>query len=73
MVDTESRNVPPKEAYQKVREAVKVLRDWNVRLIYKKVDSTLRGNLGAEIGELIDEFSLGGLFSPSFPANGEQQ
>ncbi len=71
VVDTESRNVPPEEAYHKVREAVRALREWNVKLIYKKVDSTLRGNLGAEIDAVIDELSLGAvIFSPSFPANG---
>lgn len=51
VVNTESRAVNPDEAAQAVKEA---LRQWcqpgqEPPLVYKKIDSTFRGNVGAEI------------------------
>ena len=41
-------------------------------LVYKKVDSALRGNLGAEIRAVLDGFSAARavLLAPALPANG---
>ena len=39
--------------------------------IYKKIDSTLRGNIGAELDAIIDELNLKAVIvTPSFPAAG---
>ena len=49
-ISTESRNIDPQSAVQKTHEACVALRDnYNVDLFYKKIDSTLRGNVALEI------------------------
>jgi len=68
VIDTETRNLTPKDAYRKVRKAVKLLRRNGVKLIYKKIDSTLRGNVGAEINAVIDELHVEAVIvTPAFP------
>jgi len=71
VVNTESRHLTPIEAARRVREAV----EWGVAqgipTFYKKTDSTLRGNIGAELTALLD--SVDGdrlIFVPAFPATG---
>ena len=68
VVDTETRNLTPKEAYEKVRNVVKAFTKNRTKLVYKKIDSTLRGNVGAEIQAIIDEAGINGVIvSPAFP------
>jgi len=67
VIDSESRNETPSTAYNKVREIAKYLK--NAKLIYKKIDSTLRGNVGVELDAVIDELGFKAVIvSPSFPA-----
>lgn len=54
--DTETRNVSPKTAYRRVSMFCKNCQRAHAELIYKKVDSTLRGNLGAELDAILDTF-----------------
>jgi len=69
VVDTETRNLPSEDAYRKVRRAVSLLRQNNIELIYKKIDSTLRGNIGAEINAVIDELDIEAVIvAPAFPS-----
>lgn len=71
ILDTESRADAPKTAYRKVRTATKTLKRAGVRLFYKKIDSTLRGNIGAELDAMLDE--LGNelvIVVPAFPKTG---
>lgn len=71
VIDTETRNVAPQTAYKKVKDAVGALKKADVALIFKKIDSTLRGNLGAEIDALMDEQDLEAVIvAPAFPAQG---
>lgn len=49
VVPTHSRAVEPAEARRRVREAVAALRRRGCRCFGKRIDSTLRGNLGAEL------------------------
>lgn len=51
-INTGSRNIAAKKAYRAVIDVFDFVR--NRTLIYKKVDSTLRGNLGAEIDAIMD-------------------
>ena len=53
-VSTESRAVAPAEAYQAVREATDRFRTEETVLFSKRIDSTLRGNLGQEIDGMLD-------------------
>ena len=70
--DTESRDLAPAEAALKVREAAAQLLDLNAQMsFYKKLDSTLRGNAGAELNALAEllrpQFIL---LAPAFCASG---
>jgi uncharacterized protein YgbK (DUF1537 family) len=66
--DTDTRRLTPPEAAQRSVEAWQALRSPGRRL-YKKIDSTLRGNWAAEVAALQ---SLAGLaiVAPAFPATG---
>lgn len=49
VINTEGRHVEASEAASRVRAAVKIGREWGAEFFYKKVDSTLRGNVGTEL------------------------
>lgn len=71
VTSTYSRGIPPAEAYHRVRAALQVVRGQGVTEIFKKIDSTLRGNIGAELDAALDEFiDHWALVCPAFPANG---
>ncbi|SMB98948.1 Uncharacterized conserved protein YgbK, DUF1537 family [Thermanaeromonas toyohensis ToBE] len=71
VLNTDSRAVNETEAYTRVQKASRRLKELGVTGIYKKIDSTLRGNIGQEIDALLNEFDFDlALISPSFPANG---
>jgi uncharacterized protein YgbK (DUF1537 family) len=53
VVTTESRAIPPTEAYRRVYQAAKDLLGLGVQHFDKRIDSTLRGNMGAEIDALL--------------------
>jgi uncharacterized protein YgbK (DUF1537 family) len=68
VLDTESRESSPSEAYARVWQAARRLRG---RTLYKKIDSTLRGNLGQELDAVLDALTLRrALVTPAFPAAG---
>ena len=71
VIDSESRNNPPVDAYNRMKEIAAYLKETDRRLIYKKIDSTLRGNIGVELDAIIDELDLeAAIIAPSFPAAG---
>lgn len=53
VITTESRAIPPTEAYGRVYQAAKDLLGLGVQHFDKRIDSTLRGNMGAEIDALL--------------------
>jgi D-threonate/D-erythronate kinase len=65
-VDTESRFDDASTAASKVHEVGKIATTGNIRYFYKKIDSTMRGNIGAEISALMD--SLGAEHTYVVPA-----
>lgn len=70
-LSTETRNLPPAEAAAAVAAAIARGRDLGARLIYKKIDSTLRGPVAAELAAALG--ALPGtrlLFAPANPAVG---
>jgi D-threonate/D-erythronate kinase len=70
VVDLESRFDLPAVAYRKCYSLGEQLLKENV-LVYKKLDSTFRGNIGAEIDGLMDSLKLKITFlAPAFPASG---
>jgi len=69
VIDTESRNDAADIAYGKVKDAAKALRRMDIRLVYKKIDSTLRGNIGRELEAILDELKFKAIIvAPAFPA-----
>lgn len=71
VVNTESRHLSPEEAYQSVKTLEADARKNGVSHCYKKVDSTLRGNIGSELEAAIDGFGEDNLFfAPAFPKIG---
>ncbi|AIQ60338.1 four-carbon acid sugar kinase family protein [Paenibacillus borealis] len=72
--DTDSRSLPPLEAYQKVRDVCLFLGrggDASSPVIYKKFDSTLRGNIGSELDAVYETLQPDFIIiAPSFPGVG---
>lgn len=53
-VDTDSRYVTTKAAKERVTDTYKQLRTWGADIIAKRIDSTIRGNIGSEIDALLE-------------------
>jgi uncharacterized protein YgbK (DUF1537 family) len=71
VVDADSRNRPPAQASERAASATVALVGAGVQRIYKKVDSTGRGNFGAEIEAALEAYgAAGSLICPAFPAMG---
>jgi uncharacterized protein YgbK (DUF1537 family) len=71
VVDTESRSDSPKIAYEKVVTATIELQKIGCDLIYKKIDSTLRGNVGIELDAILDTQDVSVvLMCPAYPKVG---
>lgn len=69
VMDTETRELKSKIAREKLRNILKKLNINKNDMIYKKVDSTLRGNVGDEIEEIMNILKKDiCVFSPSFPS-----
>src|SRR5215211_3294140 len=69
--DTETRHCSPEFAAEEIRRFVLDSGVADPRLIYKKTDSTLRGNISAELRALADlfpEWLIG--YAPAYPALG---
>jgi len=70
VLDVDSRADAPERAAAKVRAAVTALRGWGAGVLYKKTDSTLRGNLGAELDAFREATGTPALpFLPASPLN----
>ncbi len=70
-VYTDSRALPVAKAYARLRAACARLRSLDPGLVYKKLDSSLRGNTGAELDAALDALGLDySLVAPAYPALG---
>ena len=71
VLDTETRHLDPESARERVCRLIAACGDEQPLLVYKKTDSTLRGNIGAELCALVQmypEWSIG--YAPAYPALG---
>ena len=67
VIDTETRHLPPEEAARIIASIPAA----SARLIYKKTDSTLRGNIAAELGALAAACPGSTIaYIPAYPAAG---
>lgn len=71
ILNHESRSLPPAEAYAKVARLSKDIGIDQYDYVYKKIDSTMRGNIGSEIDAILDtgEFDAA-IVAPAYPENG---
>lgn len=71
-ITTDSRAIEEKIAYDKVKKVVEFFQDKDVKLISKRIDSTVRGNIGAEIDAVLDTLSGDevAIVVPAFPSSG---
>ena len=68
VIDTETRHIPKEEAYDIVYRLTKEALAAGIRTIYKKTDSGLRGNVGAELKAVLDASGAERLeFVPAWP------
>jgi uncharacterized protein YgbK (DUF1537 family) len=69
VIDTETREVGEKIARSRIKNILKKLNITKKDIVYKKVDSTLRGNTGAELEEIMTILNRDiCIFSPSYPS-----
>lgn len=69
-VNTDTRLLTADQAYERVSEVTKLLKENGCSHFYKKIDSTLRGNPGAEIKAVMDKLGLPtSIIVPAFSAN----
>ncbi len=67
VVDTETRPLSPQKAYSIVKDLAVWAREQNIPIIFKKTDSALRGNIGAELQALADTVQDTVYFLPGHP------
>lgn len=68
-VSTESRNFSGEEAQARLAASALQLAQCSPKIVFKKIDSTLRGNVGKEIDAALNIFgSESALVCPAFPA-----
>lgn len=67
IIDTETRHILGKNAYELVHTIAEQAKELQIPCLYKKTDSGLRGNVGAELSAVLE--SEGGQlhFIPAFP------
>ena len=73
VLNTDSRSVSRAEAYWRVKKASAFVQPLSPDIVYKKIDSTLRGNIGAEIDAVYDTFQPDlVIIAPAYPQNGRK-
>jgi D-threonate/D-erythronate kinase len=70
-VSTDSRYLSPAAAAARVHLSGLLVKELRPRVVFKKIDSCLRGNIGAEVDALLDVLGYEGAFiAPALPAQG---
>ncbi|HWR06551.1 MAG TPA: four-carbon acid sugar kinase family protein [Sporomusa sp.] len=70
-ISTNSRMVSSEAAYKCVYEVGTMLLNLGFQRFYKKIDSTLRGNIAEEVRAMMESLSLPlAIIAPSYPAHG---
>jgi D-threonate/D-erythronate kinase len=71
VLDTETRHLPGVEAEARIHKIAKAARQLQIEVIYKKTDSTLRGNVGPEICAIANAYPEKAIvFIPAYPKLG---
>jgi D-threonate/D-erythronate kinase len=73
IIDTDSRAISEKAAYETVYNAGSIFRKEGYEQVYKKMDSTLRGNVAAELAALVSVYQPEIIVvAPAFPKMNRQ-
>jgi len=68
VINTDSRRLSSEKAFRLVSGLLKTYDQRHFPIVYKKIDSTLRGNIGYEIGAILKETNIPLCFmAPSYP------
>ncbi|MBD1382640.1 four-carbon acid sugar kinase family protein [Metabacillus arenae] len=71
--NSDSRSLSGSGAYQKVRDICDKIKGLPIDILYKKIDSTMRGNIGQELNAIKDVFQPDFVFiAPAYPQMGRQ-
>ncbi|MGY4691676.1 four-carbon acid sugar kinase family protein [Salibacterium sp. K-3] len=69
--NTDSRTMTAEDSYQTIKNYCRKIDQPDETIIYKKIDSTMRGNIGREINALYDYFTPDFVITaPAHPSNG---
>ncbi|MFW5889476.1 MAG: four-carbon acid sugar kinase family protein [Bacillota bacterium] len=70
IIDSETRELKGKKVDKKIEQIIENINIKDDDIIYKKVDSTMRGNVGRELEILLNNYKYDFcLFSPALPSN----
>lgn len=68
VIDAETRHLSKEKAYKTIYDIVKKSKEENIKFLYKKTDSALRGNIGSELSAMLKASNEKSLpFIPAFP------
>jgi uncharacterized protein YgbK (DUF1537 family) len=68
VLNTNSRAASPRVAAQRATIAAQALRKAGIQAVYKKIDSTFRGNVGAELDAILGVYPVPlAVLTPAFP------
>ncbi|WP_307892562.1 four-carbon acid sugar kinase family protein [Bacillus swezeyi] len=71
--NTDSRSMPAARAETAVKKISKQISQTSFDVVYKKIDSTMRGNIGAELNAMYEVFRPDFVvIAPGYPKNGRQ-
>ncbi|WP_042221957.1 four-carbon acid sugar kinase family protein [Oceanobacillus manasiensis] len=71
-IDTDTRYLPKQQITNRIHKAMESFREWDAKIICKRIDSTIRGNIGYEIDTVLQEVGDDSIavVVPSFPDSG---
>ncbi|MFD1362062.1 four-carbon acid sugar kinase family protein [Lentibacillus salinarum] len=71
-IDTDTRYANQQSVVKRIRKTMQSFREWNAKVICKRIDSTIRGNIGLEIDTMLEEVEENSLavVVASFPDSG---
>ena len=67
VIDTETRHSQGREAFDRIKRVLELAKEEGVKYLYKKTDSTLRGNIGIEFLAILQVYNRPIMFIPAFP------
>ncbi|GGJ91344.1 hypothetical protein GCM10007063_12480 [Lentibacillus kapialis] len=71
-IDTDTRYANQETIMKRMKKAMQSFREWDAKVVCKRIDSTIRGNIGLEIDTMLDEIEENSMavVVASFPDSG---